>query len=203
MDTEKPTQKASRQCWECHKRRLVCDYTMPHCKKCLKKGRECPGYDAQKPLQWVETGKITSRKRTKPSKRAELVVPVFESKSSLSDESHSDTSGSLIVNRSEDEDIAEAMQIRFAYQRAFSDKHSIEEVNEILQLGNRDKIEEVLEKGLVLEAAKMLKIEKDPLKGLRRILRYIRLENLPTYNLQSEASEVVQAIQYCRLNLGT
>jgi hypothetical protein len=54
---------ASRQCWNCFKRRLVCDRTLPHCKKCTKAGKECPGYDEQKPLQWVQTGKVTSRKR--------------------------------------------------------------------------------------------------------------------------------------------
>lgn len=59
--------KATRQCWECLKRRLVCDHTLPHCKKCMKTGKECPGYDEQKPLQWVEPGKVTSRRRKKDS----------------------------------------------------------------------------------------------------------------------------------------
>jgi hypothetical protein len=59
--------KATRQCWECLKRRLVCDHTLPHCKKCIKTGKECPGYDEQKPLQWVEPGKVTSRRRKKDS----------------------------------------------------------------------------------------------------------------------------------------
>ena len=59
--------KATRQCWECLKRRLVCDHTLPHCKKCIKNGKECPGYDEQKPLQWIEPGKVTSRRRKKDS----------------------------------------------------------------------------------------------------------------------------------------
>lgn len=58
-------QKASRQCWECLKRRLVCDHTLPHCLKCIKAGKDCPGYDEQKPLQWVSPGKVTSRTRKK------------------------------------------------------------------------------------------------------------------------------------------
>lgn len=68
--TENGEKKATRQCWECLKRRLVCDHTLPHCKKCIKAGKECPGYDEQKPLQWVEPGKVTSRRRKKdiPSK---------------------------------------------------------------------------------------------------------------------------------------
>lgn len=64
---ESGEKKATRQCWECLKRRLVCDHTLPHCKKCIKTGKECPGYDEQKPLQWVEPGKVTSRRRKKDS----------------------------------------------------------------------------------------------------------------------------------------
>ena len=64
---ESGDRKANRQCWECLKRRLVCDHTLPHCKKCVKNGKECPGYDEQKPLQWIEPGKVTSRRRKKNS----------------------------------------------------------------------------------------------------------------------------------------
>lgn len=63
--TESGEKKATRQCWECLKRRLVCDHTLPHCRKCIKAGKDCPGYDEQKPLQWVEPGKVTSRRRNK------------------------------------------------------------------------------------------------------------------------------------------
>jgi hypothetical protein len=35
-NTESGEDKATRQCWECLKRRLVCDHTLPHCKKCQK-----------------------------------------------------------------------------------------------------------------------------------------------------------------------
>lgn len=31
-------------CFNCTKRRIVCDLTPPKCKKCEKKGLECPGY---------------------------------------------------------------------------------------------------------------------------------------------------------------
>lgn len=80
---ESGEKKATRQCWECLKRRLVCDHTLPGCKKCQKAGRDCPGYDEQKPLQWVETGKVTSRRRRKdcpptiykaPSKSKQQIV---------------------------------------------------------------------------------------------------------------------------------
>lgn len=43
-----------KQCWECMKRRLVCDFTRPSCKKCSKRGIECPGY-GRKPLKWKPT----------------------------------------------------------------------------------------------------------------------------------------------------
>jgi hypothetical protein len=58
-------EKATRQCWDCFKRRLVCDRTLPGCKKCTKAGKDCVGYDEQKPLQWVQPGKVTSRRRKK------------------------------------------------------------------------------------------------------------------------------------------
>lgn len=64
---ESGEERATRQCWECLKRRLVCDHTLPHCKKCIKAGKDCPGYGEQKPLQWIEPGKVTSRRRKKDS----------------------------------------------------------------------------------------------------------------------------------------
>jgi len=62
---------AARQCWECFKRRLVCDRTLPLCRKCTKTGKECPGYSDQKPLQWVEPGHVTIR----PKKKKECRLP--------------------------------------------------------------------------------------------------------------------------------
>ncbi|KAI4943390.1 hypothetical protein J4E91_009299 [Alternaria rosae] len=59
---------AARQCWECFKRRLVCDRTLPSCKKCTKTGKKCPGYNEQKPLQWVEPGIVTLRRKKKESR---------------------------------------------------------------------------------------------------------------------------------------
>jgi hypothetical protein len=41
----------------------VCDFTLPSCKKCEKAGKDCPGYNPQKPLHWVAPGKVTSRRR--------------------------------------------------------------------------------------------------------------------------------------------
>ncbi|PCG96518.1 Protein of unknown function DUF3468 [Penicillium occitanis (nom. inval.)] len=66
-----------RHCWECLRRRLVCDFTLPACKRCLKSGIDCPGYDEKEPnrLKWLAPGKVKSRTRkssrtSKPSKSA-------------------------------------------------------------------------------------------------------------------------------------
>lgn len=62
MAASQPSPK--RQCWECLRRRLVCDFTQPSCKKCIRAGVECPGYDEKKPLKWLEPGKVASKRRS-------------------------------------------------------------------------------------------------------------------------------------------
>ncbi|KAI8717164.1 Zn(2)-C6 fungal-type domain-containing protein [Fusarium sp. LHS14.1] len=54
-----------RHCWECRRRRLVCDFTEPACKRCSNSGVECPGYSHVKPqrLKWLAPGRVTSRSR--------------------------------------------------------------------------------------------------------------------------------------------
>jgi len=51
-----------KQCWECLKRRLVCDLTRPRCNKCFARGVSCPGYD-HKPLKWIAPGQTRSKRR--------------------------------------------------------------------------------------------------------------------------------------------
>ena len=64
-----PSQRGStppeekRPCWECLRRRLVCDFSRPTCKKCLKTGIVCPGYGNAKPLKWLTPGSVTFRRR--------------------------------------------------------------------------------------------------------------------------------------------
>lgn len=66
MDTAcEQSTKASISCWGCRKQRLVCDMTLPGCRKCKKAGKDCLGYANQKPLQWVGGGKISSEKKKK------------------------------------------------------------------------------------------------------------------------------------------
>ncbi|ORY07025.1 fungal-specific transcription factor domain-domain-containing protein [Clohesyomyces aquaticus] len=80
-DVDMPAPK--RQCWECARRRLVCDYGTPSCKKCDKAGVTCPGYGDKKPLKWVGIGQVTSRPRRKknqssscPEKKGVTTTPV-------------------------------------------------------------------------------------------------------------------------------
>ncbi|OAL00492.1 hypothetical protein IQ06DRAFT_293818 [Phaeosphaeriaceae sp. SRC1lsM3a] len=58
---ENDRERAGRRCWECQRRRVVCDRMLPTCRKCLEAGRQCPGYDERKPLQWIADGRVTSR----------------------------------------------------------------------------------------------------------------------------------------------
>lgn len=62
MLPESREKKADKQCWDCLKRRLVCDRTIPRCRKCQNGGKQCLGYGEEKPLQWVPVGKITARR---------------------------------------------------------------------------------------------------------------------------------------------
>lgn len=56
-----------RHCWECLRRRIVCDFTQPTCKKCLQAGVQCPGYGDKKParLRWLSPGKVASRRQAR------------------------------------------------------------------------------------------------------------------------------------------
>jgi hypothetical protein len=55
------------QCWECRRRRLVCDGTQPVCTKCRAARIVCPGYADKKPLTWLAPGQVMSRNRRKKS----------------------------------------------------------------------------------------------------------------------------------------
>ncbi|OBR04152.1 C6 zinc finger protein [Colletotrichum higginsianum IMI 349063] len=50
-----------RQCWECQRRRLVCDSARPVCSKCKISGVVCPGYEDKKPLTWLAPNKVKTR----------------------------------------------------------------------------------------------------------------------------------------------
>ncbi|KAI8631780.1 hypothetical protein F5Y19DRAFT_492734 [Xylariaceae sp. FL1651] len=57
-----------KHCWECLRRRLVCDSTRPVCKRCCDNSIVCPGYDEKQPLRWVKPGRVTARTRRQRQK---------------------------------------------------------------------------------------------------------------------------------------
>lgn len=67
---ESDTQQSKQHCWECRRRRLVCDFTQPGCTRCATTGVTCPGYGPSQPvsLRWLPPGKVRSR-NIKPKKK--------------------------------------------------------------------------------------------------------------------------------------
>ncbi|KAI1325565.1 hypothetical protein F5Y16DRAFT_411376 [Xylariaceae sp. FL0255] len=61
-------QPPKKHCWECLRRRLVCDSARPACERCQGAGIVCPGYEDKQPLRWVNPGQITVRR---PRRRRE------------------------------------------------------------------------------------------------------------------------------------
>ncbi|KAK0718966.1 hypothetical protein B0T21DRAFT_404316 [Apiosordaria backusii] len=56
-------------CWECRRRRLVCDGTQPVCTRCRTSGIVCPGYADKKPLTWLAPGQVMSRPKKRKGAR--------------------------------------------------------------------------------------------------------------------------------------
>ena len=76
---------------------------------------------------------------------------------------------------------------------------SAKEAARIFQIWGRARIEAVVEKGSYGEAAEILRSNRDPLRRLKRLLWVLQLQDVPTYDfLESDTSEVVQAVQYCK-----
>jgi hypothetical protein len=101
---------------------------------------------------------------------------------------------------SEEQEHATRQELQYVYHKAMAGVKTVEDTYKFIHLESQDRMEEIVSKGLHEEAAKILNVEKDPLEGLRRILRYMRLEQLPVYNLRNDTCEVVQAIDYCMLD---
>jgi hypothetical protein len=245
---------ATRQCWECLKRRLVCDHTLPHCKKCIKAGKECPGYDEQKPLQWVEPGKVTSRRRKKDSPPKVYTIrpidhgPIAPIVSSLpvllsENSSNSDSTETIIQDESPTLESAaldvaqhcdvgkpvmspEAVELyesqlaamlvheeKAAWWYSMTAQEQTEHITlmaaeaaagvgvgqQIMRMGSQKNIRAVVERGQAWEAAVLLQSDEEPLEKLKRLLRIMEINQLPSYeHLSNETSEVVQAVNYCR-----
>ncbi|KAI1171874.1 fungal-specific transcription factor domain-containing protein [Nemania sp. FL0916] len=82
MDTAPTASQAKssqKHCWECLRRRLVCDSARPVCNRCRASGIVCPGYSEQKPLRWMKPGRVTARNR----QRKNAVAPQDNRKKKL------------------------------------------------------------------------------------------------------------------------
>jgi hypothetical protein len=216
---ERGEKKATRQCWECLKRRLVCDHTIPYCKKCQKAGRECSGYDDAKPLQWIQPGMVISRrKKNNGSPKIYTVQSMQNGQSSPSTRMPADASPPL-----EEEDVvvepvgfqsmytewklttgacnafAGHQQGAAMHELHFKQAATSKEVARIFEEYGRAKIEEVVAKGSTTEAQQVLRSNRDPLKRLKRLLMVLHHYDLPAYDfLSTETCAVVQAVQYCK-----
>jgi hypothetical protein len=187
----KPTndiETANRQCWDCLKRRLVCDFSLPHCKKCVKAGRQCSGYDKKKPLQWVESGQILSRKRCKaPSKERGSTMRVPPSKNVPGKESSSD----------ENSDGATSLTKEYI---ELANTATIKDIDDdLMSLADRITIELVVSEHRHEEAQKIMKKAKTPekaMESLEHVLRWMKQEDLPSYDLRDDTCEIVQAVHY-------
>lgn len=94
-----PAQKpdSTRWCWECRRRRLVCDCTRPVCNKCRATGVVCPGYEDAKPLKWLAPGKVLSRSRKPRNRRGSQRTTGKKTQEPVSSTTDSDTSSSQDV----------------------------------------------------------------------------------------------------------
>lgn len=185
--------KASRQCWECVKRRLVCDFTLPRCKKCAKNGKECPGYGDQRPVQWVQVGKVTSRRRRKESPSTAQLNMKIQTQSSCS--SHSESRESSLERSEYIRELADEYDnVLFKYRLDAN-------VQKVFSSTNRRAVEKALEARPRDQVVKQSAgAALSPLDRLARALQIMNMDNVPTYELRSETSEVVESIEYCMSN---
>lgn len=219
--TESGEKKATRQCWECLKRRLVCDHTLPLCKKCQKAGKDCPGYGEQKPLQWIQPGKVTSRRRKKGGPPKIYMTPSVEEPTKCAQVTVQDldlpspTTLALVEPPySGIDDILFQPVLPYAlspegeWDYVIDDQQDdyatrlhggLDLVGKIFAMGGRDKLEEVVN-GQLEDEAKQLCPKSHPLERLEYILRLIENSDLPSYSyLSHQADDVVQAVSYCKL----
>lgn len=188
--------KATRQCWDCLKRRLVCDFTLPQCKKCLKNGRQCSGYDEKKPLQWVEPGSVLSRKRRKGPRTQ--VLSAEAPRPSLSKDARVVELGEG-VERSDDGNANDTTLTRLAYGTVKQDTIDPITLGSVLELADRFTIKLIIAEKRKDDAHKILSKASSPeraLKALEHLISVLERENIPAYNLRTDASDAVQAVQY-------
>lgn len=189
----------------------------------------------RKPLQWIETGKVTSRRRKtdnppkiytvrsrdKPQAAAEAtelnrdppcgaLADNYESiDSSLAQADYlKEVVGGVNWPRAftlwkptNEENwgyLAETLRTKVLRELALQQAAIAGEVDRIFQIGGRSRMEDIVARGSREEAAELLKSEREPLKRLERLVRFMQAQDLPHYDyLANDTSEVVQAVQYC------
>ncbi|CAN9434307.1 unnamed protein product [Alternaria alternata] len=186
--------------------------------KCQKAGRQCSGYDDAKPLQWIQPGKVTSRRRRKKdgsSPKTYTIEPTANSETRTCQDANVPEQ-KLCKPMHEEDYICEPVDYEAAlsswekdrvshpgdritdlHALSFKMTASAREAGRIFQIGGRAKIEEIVESGSHEEAAKLLRSDRNPLQRLKRLLEVLQLQDVPRYgDLMDETSEVVQAVQY-------
>ena len=192
--------------------RLVCDRTLPHCKKCGKNGRECPGYNDHKPVQWVANGVVTSRRRKKGDSANELhseqgseppqpATTTFAF-GTVRNKTRGDNHWDLLIREQQPSDsskgeggntIKDILRII-----GFRTTHGVKIMEGVFAIGGKSKLEEVVATKDHAKASAMIKSSQEPLKALASIVALLHTEQVPNYTLLSEeTSEVVQAVSYC------
>jgi hypothetical protein len=188
---------------------------LPHCMKCRKNGKECPGYNDHKPLQWVANGVVTSRRGKKDSTankvKTGLEPEPFESATTalalgaVRDKRHGDNHWNLLTREksSNSTEGKGSVTVNNVLQNiGFRTTQGVEILQRIFAIGGRSKLEEVVATRNHEKAATMVKTSQQPLKILESVLALIHTEQLPNYSLLSdETSEVVQAVNYCKFGV--
>ncbi|KAL6875812.1 fungal-specific transcription factor domain-containing protein [Trichoderma longibrachiatum] len=70
--------QTQKRCWNCRQQKIACDKTLPHCRNCLKKGRQCLGYGLK--LSWPREG---DRRRSASSRKEHYIIPIRSSEASF------------------------------------------------------------------------------------------------------------------------
>ncbi|KAI1431052.1 hypothetical protein GGR50DRAFT_112423 [Xylaria sp. CBS 124048] len=97
-----------KHCWECQRRRLVCDSVRPVCNRCRNNGIVCPGYGEKKPLRWLKPGRVTTRNRLRPKDGSSSRVDLIQDNSN-------DSSSPMIKDASDTGELQrKAIELAFA-----------------------------------------------------------------------------------------
>ncbi|TFB01675.1 hypothetical protein CCMA1212_006371 [Trichoderma ghanense] len=70
--------QTQKRCWNCRQQKIACDKTLPHCRNCLKKGRQCLGYGLK--LSWPRKG---DQRRSASLRKEHYIIPIRTSEASF------------------------------------------------------------------------------------------------------------------------